>query len=534
MTNDGSSERVLVLAPVGGDGPALATLLRERGVAAEVCRCLTEVCAEMAEGAGALLLTEEALELRQTPDLFDQLKAQPPWSEMPLIVLTRGSELHLARLLDLAADAAGAITLLERPISKVTLLRSVEVALRSRRRQYEVRDLIEEKARNIAELKRAEEALRASEERLRFALDSSRAGNWELDLLTFEAHISLEHNRIFGYQQLLPQWNCETFLDHVVPEDRTTVDAKFRSAVGNHSDLRFECRIQRADGKVRWIAVTGRHSGDGKRMAGITQDITDRKLAEESLRETEERLHRTEKIAATGRLAAALAHEINNPLTAVINALYLLEENRDLTPEAKNLARTAASEVDRVARIVKQSLSYHRVGTVPEKLDLSAIAEESLQVFNDKFRRADIQVTKRLTPDAQIMGFAAEIRQVIDNLLLNALEASSSGGRLVVSVRLSRDWRADKRGVRLTIGDTGSGIAKENLSRIFEPFVTTKYEKGTGLGLWVVLGIVTKHEGSIRIRSVAGNGNTGTVVSILWPSQNRINSGPSVGMQPAA
>ncbi len=534
MTNDHSSERVLVLTPLGGDGPAVATLLREYGVAAKICQNLAEVCAEIATGAGALLLSEEALELAQTPDFFNQLKAQPPWSEMPLIILTHGGQSQLAQLLDLAADAAGSITLLERPISKITLLRSVEVALRSRHRQYQVRALIEEKARNIAELKHVEEALRTSQERLRFALESSRAGTWELDLETLEAHVSLEHMRILGYQQLLPQWNYETFLDHVLPEDHASVDAKFRSAVASRSDLGFECRIHRADGKVRWVGVTGRHSGDGKRMAGITQDITDRKLAEESLRQTEERLHRTEKIAATGRLAAALAHEINNPLTSVTNALYLLEENRDLPQEAKILATTAASELDRVSRIVRQSLSYYRVGTNPEKLDLSAIAEESLQVFSDKFRRAGLQVTKRLTPNAQIMGFPSEIRQVVDNLLLNALEASSSGGRLVVSVHQSRDWRDGKRGVRLTIGDTGSGIAKENLSRIFEPFVTTKYEKGTGLGLWVVLGIVTKHEGSIRIRSVAGNGHTGTVISILWPSQSRAHSRQSAGVQPAA
>jgi FixJ family two-component response regulator len=116
---------VLVVAPVAGDGPAVASLLNERGLVAEVYQSLTEVCAQVAAGAGALLLTEEALELAQTPELLDQLKAQPPWSELPVIILTHGGESHLARLLELAADAAGAITLLERPISTVTLLRSI-------------------------------------------------------------------------------------------------------------------------------------------------------------------------------------------------------------------------------------------------------------------------------------------------------------------------------------------------------------------------------------------------------------------------
>ncbi len=143
-------------------------------------------------------------------------------------------------------------------------------------------------------------------------------------------------------------------------------------------------------------------------------------------------------------------------------------------------------------------------------------------------------MTKRLTPGAHTMGFAFEIRQVIDNLLLNAMEASGSGGRLVVSVRPSRNWRnLSNRGVRLTIGDAGSGIPKEILSRIFEPFFTTKSEKGTGLGLWVVRGIVAKHGGSIRIRSTQGNSRTGTVVSILWPFQRRSDAGSRAGSQSA-
>lgn len=247
-------------------------------------------------------------------------------------------------------------------------------------------------------------------------------------------------------------------------------------------------------------------------------DITERRRVEELARAQEERLRKTERIAAAGQLAASLAHEINNPLTSVTNALYLLNHSPDLNANDKNLLRTAASELSRVSRIVQQSLSYYRAGTVAQEIDLAALVEESLGIFSDRFKRAGVQLSKKIMPGVLIMGFGGEVRQVIDNLLLNALEATSNGGRVAVSVRRSHNWSDhNQEGVRLTIGDTGCGIPKEHLPRIFEPFFSTKQQRGNGLGLWVVRGIVAKHGGGIRVRSFAAEGRTGTVVSVLWP-----------------
>src|SRR5262249_11916696 len=132
------------------------------------------------------------------------------------------------------------------------------------------------------------------------------------------------------------------------------------------------------------------------------------------------------------------------------------------------------------------------------------------------------QVRKKITPKALMTGFPDEIRQVIDNLLLNSLEATPKGGRLVVSLHWSRDWsQRGQCGLRLTIGDSGQGIPRHQRERGFEPFFTTKAERGTGLGLWVVRGIVAKHDAGMRIRSTARAGRSGTVVSILWPSSQR-------------
>jgi len=182
-----------------------------------------------------------------------------------------------------------------------------------------------------------------------------------------------------------------------------------------------------------------------------------------------------------------------------------------------------------VARIVKQSLSYYREGSTRQPMDLTALAEDSLQVFSEKIRHAGIEVTKKLTPDTTIVGFADEVRQVIDNLLLNAVEASPNGGRLIVCVRPSRDWRnLAQAGARLTIADTGNGIPSESIARVFEPFFTTKPEKGTGLGLWVVRGILAKHGGQIKIRSSRQESKSGTVISILWPMGKLASQGDDV------
>jgi PAS domain S-box-containing protein len=160
MQPDKTDERVLILAPVGQDGPSMATALQEREFAVQLCSGATEMCQQMAAGAGVLLLTEEALELPRISILLEQLKNQPAWSELPLIILTQGGESHLAQLLDLAAHAAGAITLLERPMGADTLSRSLQVALRSRRRQYQVRDLLEDQKRKQRELEKNDRLLR--------------------------------------------------------------------------------------------------------------------------------------------------------------------------------------------------------------------------------------------------------------------------------------------------------------------------------------------------------------------------------------
>ena len=252
-----------------------------------------------------------------------------------------------------------------------------------------------------------------------------------------------------------------------------------------------------------------------------TWAAVERAHSESIMLEQQGRLFRVEKLASAGRLAASLAHEINNPLASIVNILYLLETNPNLDKAVREYVTTAASELDRVSLIVKQSLSYYRVDTVPVSLILGQITRESLEIYGEKLQQAGIKVKQDIRSESTLLGFPNELRQVIDNLLLNSLQAMPKGGRLTVSVRDASEWGRNgiaRKGLRITVADTGCGIPKEIRQRIFEPFFTTKSGKGSGLGLWVLQGLVTKHEGKILVRSSDDPGRSGTVISVFLPS----------------
>src|SRR5215471_10205507 len=244
--------------------------------------------------------------------------------------------------------------------------------------------------------------------------------------------------------------------------------------------VEYETMLTYSKGGPRVVHVVYTPEKEGEEVVGWIASVTD--ITEFRRIEKQLQIEKVEKLAAAGQLAASLAHEINNPLSAVINVLYLLAARSDLDPTATELVTVANNEVARVSRIVKQSLSYYRVGMVAKEVNLAALIEESLQVFSDKFQRAGIAISKKITRETSIIGFADEVRQVVDNLLVNAVEATQAGGRLTLCLRQSRSWKnRNELGARLTIADNGSGIPQAFLAKIFEPFFTTKAEKGTGL-----------------------------------------------------
>jgi PAS domain S-box-containing protein len=262
----------------------------------------------------------------------------------------------------------------------------------------------------------------------------------------------------------------------------------------------------------RW--ALDRTAEKGPAILETNRDITDRKQAEAAL-------IRSEKLASVGRMAATIAHEVNNPLAAVMNSVYIANSDPTLSPQTKDALNTADQELRRVAHIAAQTLVFCRETGIRAQLKLPQIIDEVLGVYAQKLRHRGITVQQRyrcgdcgMTCDFCLAANAGELRHVISNLLGNAMDALQNNG--ILHIRLSRTASRDGSPiVRLTMADNGCGIRTENLKRVFEPFFTTKETVGTGLGLWVTEQIIQKYGGSIRVRSQA---SIGTVFSIALPA----------------
>jgi PAS domain S-box-containing protein len=251
---------------------------------------------------------------------------------------------------------------------------------------------------------------------------------------------------------------------------------------------------------------------DGKVVgtAAIARDISGRKQAEEALR-------KAEKLSATGRLAAAVAHELNNPLDALTNLVYLLQHNASLDSSARECVDIAAQELRRASHVTRQMLSFHRHSSKPVQLSLAGVLDDISDLYTPLIRSNGISVVKRYEDDVTICADAVEIRQVFANVLRNAIEAVPHGGTIRLHVFSSREWSGGRPGARVVIADNGSGISVGDREKVFEPFFTTKGENGTGLGLWVCSGIILKHSGTIRVRSSTHQGQNGTVFNVFLP-----------------
>ena len=280
----------------------------------------------------------------------------------------------------------------------------------------------------------------------------------------------------------------------------------------------FETTRVSKDGRLLDVSLSISPIRDaGGRVIGastIAHDITRSKLAEQSLRNSE-------KLAIAGRMAATVAHEINNPLEAVTNALYLLSESPSLDEGARQFLAMAQDELAKIRQIATATLGLHRGDADhPEPVRVSELIDNVFSLYGRKLRTLGIAVETRYEDEVLVNAFPGELRQVFSNLIVNAADAlEKSGDKLSIHVISSFDWtNPARRGLRITISDNGSGIPAEKRGHIFEPFYTTKGSKGTGIGLWVSLGIVKKYGGTIRFRSVLKPGRSGTTFSVFLPA----------------
>jgi signal transduction histidine kinase len=382
MINPEHEFRVLVVAPTGRDGLLICNLLASKTISCVAVSSAVTARIECEMGTGAVILAEEILTATGIDEWAELIAEQPSWSDLPLILLTVAGEVNQeSQRRMFARQPLGNVVLLERPVRPETFVSTVQAALCSRRRQYQMRDYLAER--------------------------------------------------------------------------------------------------------------------------GVV----------------EKALRKSEKLAVTGRLAASIAHEINNPLASVTNLLYLIGTSSSLE-ESKRYTKMAEGELARVSEIVTQTLRFYREPSKAAIVDIPEIVDSALMLYQRRLNAAEIVVERDFRACSPIVARGGELRQLILNLIGNALDAIGRLGTLKIRVTNTHEHRNGSRpGIRLTIADSGSGIHPEVRRTLFEPFVSTKGDTGTGLGLWVSSEIAKKHGGTIRVKSSVRSPSSGAVFSVFLPLQ---------------
>ena len=513
----GLNLRLLIFAPFGRDAALVSQIAGQESISCHVCLDAQTLKVEIERGAGAAVLTEEAITPAVVETLRATLSTQSRWSDFPLIVLTGGGVTSIDSI-KLAQQRAplGNVVLLERPVRILTLVSTVKTALRARQRQYEIRD-------HLVQRQLAAEELRQSQDRLHMAVESAALGTWDFTPAISEFHWSERCVSLFGISNSTAV-HYESFLSVIHPDDRTRVDELFRSALkpGGTGYFAAEFRVvTRDEGTLRWLMARGKaHFSDAwkpLRLSGTFLDITQAKLSEQTLR-------KTEKLVTAGRMAATIAHEINNPLAAATNLLYLANTDPELGEEARRYLEQAEQELARVAHITRQTLGFYRESASPIDVNIQKLIESVLLIYRKKFEAKQIKIEREFRGPAGLEAIEGELRQVLSNLLTNAADAVPMGGTIWVRTANSLMCNGE-RGLRISVADNGKGISPEHSHHIFEPFFTTKDSVGTGLGLWVAKQIIEKHGGRIAFRTRTDVGSSGTVFSIFLPLKlkNRIS-----------
>jgi len=366
---------------------------------------------------------------------------------------------------------------------------------------------------DITERQRAEDALKRSNERLLLAHRAAGMWSWEFDARARTiSHADDDNSDVFGWwSEALPV--SEWLERRVHPEDRSRVMEALDLALDGGEDYEIEFRLAWPDGEWHWIhsrgTVLNDEAGNPTRILGVSMDVSHRK-------EMEHRLRRADTAIATGMLASSLAHEINNPLAATTNLLYLIGNEAKLDEETLKLARLAQDELSRISRICKQLLNVYGTAA-PAPLRIAEVLDDVLASVEGQISAKAINVVKQYDPEAMIEASPDEIRKAFANLLLNALQVLRTGDTLSLTVGCKFDERQNRR-VTVQIEDTGPGISEEHQTNIFDAFFTTESEKGRGLGLFVTKNIVEKYGGSIQIRSSVAEKSSGTCASVELPA----------------
>ena len=541
------SERAIILAPNGRDAEIAALILREAGFAADTTADLRSLCEDIAAGAGLAIVADEAIQNVDLRPLADLIAQQPPWSDLPVVLLTqRGGGPERNPAASRVAEVLGNVTFLERPFHPTTLASVVRTAVRGRRRQYEARSHVEE--------------LHEGERQLQTALTAGRLGSWALDVENMVLHASASCRSHFGRGPDAP-FGYEQMLSSIHPEDLARMQAAVDQTLRTGKDYEIEYRNIWPDGTTHWIDVRARALrtavGAINQLIGVSSDITERKTSElereRLLRElatertalseltatleervndrtaelrtevaarekAQEQLLQSQKMEAIGQLTGGMAHDFNNLLMAVMGNLDLLRKRFQNDARAQRLIEGALRGAERGTTLTQRMLAFARQQELKaSSADLPSLLD-GMRDLLDRTLGPQIELTLDAPeglPPAQVDPNQIEL--AILNLAINARDAMPNGGKIHISVQragsASGHDNSSECFLLLSVSDTGSGMDEETLKKAIEPFFSTKpVGKGTGLGLSMVHGLVVQLGGRLQLTSQVGKGTTAT----LW------------------
>ncbi len=452
-------------------------------------------------------------------ELADVIHQHPRFQKTAIIFI---SGVHLTDADRVQGYRSGAVDYISVPVIPDVLRAKVSVFVDLYRKTRQLETLNKDLERRVAD--RTEE-LRQSE-----ALFRTRA---ELLELASEAILVRDLDDCIQFwnsgAESLYGWKCDEavgkdlhrLLHTVFPIPRSEIEAILRDRKSWHGNL-----IQtRKDSSEIVVACRKTINHEGNAVLEVGRDITTQLRAEEALRAAE-------RMAAMGRVAGIIAHEINNPLAAITNLFYLLRSHPSLDDEARRCAEMADEQLQRVNHITRQTLSFYRESTQPIAVFLPELLDDVLALQDRLLQNCGIRLRKKYCAECTVQGFPVELRQVFLNLVTNAIQAMPDGGVLSVSVREVQDWITRRPAAAVSIFDTGGGIRPQDKPRLFQPFFSSKSTKGTGLGLWISKGIVQKYEGRISCRTCRFLGASITCFRVLLPlsiaERTNTHSGSSI------
>jgi PAS domain S-box-containing protein len=507
-------KRVLLVAPTVRDGEITRSLLAKAGLTCVVCENLNHLLKELHVGAGAVLLTEEAITGKGINELLTTVDKQPSWSDLPVVMMMRQG--------DQSPVATGVlrslrnVTLLERPAPTLSVVSAVQAAVRGRERQYQMRDQFES-------IRQGEMRSRELQEQLEIAIDASELGTFHCDIpldkivwnARCKAHFWLAQDAEIDF---------DLFYSILHPDDRERTREAIAACVYGGKVYDIEYRTVSPQGELRWIRATGRtYYKEEKpvRFDGTTQDITDRKRVDEERKQLFE-IERTARVEAerTSRMKdeflATLSHELRTPLNAILGWTQLLKGDQQ-DPE---MLSEAISVIERNARaqtqLIEDLLDISRIisGNVRldlQRVELSEIINAAMESAKPTAETKGVRLEKvidRLV--GSIIGDPARLQQVLWNLLTNAIKFTPKGGKVRVFAKVMRS------NVEISIADSGEGISPGFLPHLFERFSQAdgsakRKHHGLGLGLSIVKNLVEMHGGTVRANS-RGNGQGATFI----------------------